>query len=338
MASLRLFAGPLASNLVVHLPFNGDFNDVSGRGNSASYMAYGANAQTTPRFVPGKFGQAFEYTTTNDYSDIEYATLGYPVDLQFGATNDFSISFWCNYTNQGDDLPFISNKDWDSSSNLGWGIFTQTGGNYRMNVTGQNGGADKFSFTDTPHTLKDGNWHNIVVSFQRAPFGQSAYVYGYLDGVLVSKHPMAVALSIDTFGTSFSSHQKVSPSQTAWAVNIGQDGTGIYTDGTSAYDIDAKIDDVGIWRRALTPNEAAGIYLSGAAGKDLSQVITPSQLVLAINGSNVSVSWVGSPTVKLQQATSLNPANWTDVPGTLGAGSASVAINPTGQAFFRLVQ
>ena len=44
--------------------------------------------------------------------------------------------------------------------------------------------------TDTPAVLKNGNWHNVVVSFQRAPFGSSAFVYGYLDGALVTKHPI----------------------------------------------------------------------------------------------------------------------------------------------------
>ena len=336
-AGLKVFAGNLASNLVVHLPFDGDMNDTSGRTNNATYLTYGANASPTPRFVPGKFGQAFEYTTTNDWSDIEYASLGYPADLQFGENTDFTVSFWCNYTNQSDDLAFISNKDWDSSSNLGWGIFTQSGGNYRINVTGLNGGSDKFSQTDTPKTLKDGNWHSVVVSIQRAPYGQSAYIYGYLDGVLVTKHANNVGFSIDTFGTVFGNHQGQGSAQSAWAVNIGQDGTGVYTDGQSARDIDAKIDDVGIWRRALTANEAAAIYVAGLVGKDLSQVVTPQQLHLTLSGGNANLMWVGTSTVKLQVATSLNPANWTDVPGTLGASSAVVPVGTT-QAFFRLSQ
>jgi hypothetical protein len=337
LATVKVYAGPLSSNLVVHLKFDGDLTDASGRGNNATYMSVGTNASPTPRFsTNGMFGQAFEYTTTNDYSDIEYASLGYPADLQFGATNDFSVSFWCNYTNQGDDVPFISNKDWNSSSDLGWGIFTQSGGNYRINVTGQNGSADKFSETDTPDTLKDGNWHNVVVSIQRAPFGQSAYIYGYLDGKLVTKHSNHVGLSIDTFGTALTDHQQIASPQSSWAVNIGQDGTGVYTDNTSAHDVNALIDDLGIWRRAITPNEAAAIYSAGLAGKDLSQVITPEQINLSLSGGYINLSWVGMPTVKLVQSTSLNPAVWVPVAGTLGASSASVPINNNKQLYFKL--
>ena len=373
LAALKVYAGPLNSNLVVHLKFDGDLTDSSGRGNDATYVyaglippvvttngfyagtesnlfaGTGTSGSLTARFsTNGMFGEAFEYTTTNDYSDIEYASLGYPPDLQLGTTNDFSVSFWCNYTNQGDDVPFISNKNWDSSSNLGWGIFTQGGGNYRINVTGQNGSSDKFSQTDTPSTLKDGHWHNVVVSVQRAPFGQQAYIYGYLDGKLVTKHANHVGLSIDTFGTPLTSSQNptfgatnidnfhVVPEQSVWAVNIGQDGTGVYTDNTSAHDINALIDDLGIWRRALTPNEAAAIYQAGLLGKDLSQVITPEQLFITVSGGNLNLNWVGMPTIKLQQSTSIHPAVWTDVAGTLGASSAMVPISNNSQIYFRL--
>jgi hypothetical protein len=341
VATLRVYAGPLSSNLVVHLTFDGNLNDSSGRGNNATYKNNGAASNPNPTFLPGKLGNAFQVTTLIDSSDYEYASLGYPMDLQFGATNDFSFSFWCNYTNQGDDIPFISCKDWDSSSNPGWGVFTQGGGNYRINVTGPNGGADKFSQTDTPDALKDGNWHHVAVSIQHAPFGQSAFVYGYLDGVLVSKHPMALAGTVDTFGLPLTDHQTSPPVPTSiqsqFEVNVGQDGTGLYTDNHNGHLI-GLLDDFGIWRRAITAREVAAIYAAGQAGKDLSEVTTPEELFFTVSGGNINLSWVGGPTTKLQQSSSLNPANWMDVPGTLGASSKSVPINPTGQAFFRLSQ
>jgi hypothetical protein len=337
VVTLKVWSGPLTSNLVVHLPFDGNFNDTSGRGNNAAYATNGAAANPSPTFVPGKIGQAFEYTTTQDATSQEYATLGYPADLQLDDSIDFSVSLWANYTNQTDDLPFISNKDWDSSGNPGWGIFTQGGGNFRMNVTGPNGNADKFSTSSTPPALKDGSWHHIVVSFLRAPFLQSAFVYAYLDGQLVNKTSMSVAGTIDTLSLPFSNHQNLTTHQTTWAVNIGQDGTGVYHDNGSAYDINAMIDDVGIWRRALTANEAKGIYIAGQSGKDLSQAAPASSLIVTIVGANVHVNWNGSPTLKLQKATSLNPPNWVDVPATLGASSASVSFTGSA-AFFRLSQ
>ena len=339
-AALKVYSGPLNNQLVVHLTFDGNLNDTSGRGNNATYQFNGLAASSSPTFSPGKLGSAFQATTLQDSSAYEYATLGYPVDLQFGDTNDFSVSFWANYTNQQDDIPFISNKDWDSSSNPGWGIFTQGGGNYRINVTGPNQGADKFSQTDTPSTLKDGKWHHVAVSIQHAPFGQSAFIYGYLDGVLVTKHPMSVAGTVDTSGLPFSNHQTSAPAptpiQTQFAVNVGQDGTGVYTDNHNGHLV-GLLDDLGVWRRAITANEVAGIYAAGNQGKDLSQVVTPSILVIKAVGSNVVITWPPNPVLKLQQSSSLHPTAWTDVPGTLGAGSATVPLSAA-PAFFKLAQ
>jgi hypothetical protein len=53
--------------------------------------------------------------TLKDGSEFDCVTLGYPGQLKFGATSDFSVSFWCNITNQVDDPPFLSNKDWIAS-------------------------------------------------------------------------------------------------------------------------------------------------------------------------------------------------------------------------------
>ena len=350
-ALLKVYAGPLTNSLVVHLKFDGDLTDSSGEGNNATYQNNGAAAKPNPTFVPGLLGEAFQVTTLIDSSDYEYATLGYPNDLEFGGTNDFSVSFWVKYamTNgeavQNDDIPFISNKDWDSSSNPGWGLFSQGGGNYRVNVTGPNLGADKYSETDTPHTMKDGNWHHVAVSVQDAPYGQSAFIYAYLDGVLVSKHPMIVAGSFDTSALALTDHQTAAPVpsliEAQFAVNIGQDGTGVYTDNHNGYMI-ASLDDFGIWRRALTASEVTTIYNGGLAGKDLSQVATEQQLLLSFSGGkggNINLSWPASPTGRVQESSSLHPANWADVPGTLGAGSAVIPITSTNaQMFFRVAQ
>jgi len=340
VAILKVWAGPITSNLVVHLPFDGNLDDTSGRDNNATYLHNGAASSPSPRFVPGFIGsQAFEYTTLSDYSAQEYASLGYPPDLQLGDSQDFSVSFWARWTNQSDDLPFISNKDWNSSSDVGWGIFTQTGGNYRINVTGPNQGEDKFSETDTPDILNDGNWHNVLVSFQRAPFGESAFVYGYIDGSLVTKHSMGVVGSIDTLNLPFQNGQyfytNVQPVQVNWAVNIGQDGTGTYADNGSAHDINAAIDDLGLWRRALTANEAKGIFVAGAMSRDLTMAATAT-ITAKISGPNIVLMWLGSPDVELEEATSLTLKDWTVVPGSLGASVATVP-RSSAAAYFRLV-
>ena len=152
----------------------------------------------------------------------------------FTDATDFSISMWVNVAQQSDDHPFISNKDWGSSNNKGWGIFSQSGGNLRDQVTGT--GGTKFSVNPAVN-WKDNAWHNIVVTFKR-----NVESVAYFDGVPVLTSPLLTTGSIDT-------------DDLALAVNIGQDGTGHYTDGGTS-SIDALIDDVGVWRRVITPGEA----------------------------------------------------------------------------------
>src|SRR6185437_15890157 len=98
-------------------------------------------------------------------------------------------------------------------------------GNLRINVTGS-GGANT-STSQTP-PLRDSKWHNVVVTFWRG-----VETLTFVDGQLVTTIP-STSGSIDTDDQSY-------------AVNIGQDGTGQYTDNGSAQ-ITALIDDVGIWR------------------------------------------------------------------------------------------
>jgi hypothetical protein len=338
VAQLTVVSGPITNGLVVHLTFDGNLNDTSGRGNNATYATNGTAPDPNPTFVPGKLGQAFEYTTLIDGSKIDYATFGYPPDLMLN-TNSFSVSMWVNYTNQSDDLPFISNKDWNSSGNPGWGMFCQGGGNFRLNITGPNGSADKFD-TSPGTVLRDGNWHNLVMTMVR---GQAAgAAAAYVDGTRVYQGTIKTQGSIDTAGLPFQNEQSLVSNQSTWAVNLGQDGTGVYHDQGSAYNIGAKLDDLGIWRRALTAGEAAGIYAAGQAGKDLTQAqvsASPSAPTLTVTlvGNSLKIDWQGSTTGRLQTTTSLNPAVWADVPGTTGASTATVSIT-SASSFFRVKQ
>ncbi len=242
-------AGNLTNGLLCHLTFDNNYNDDSGN-------ALNGTPVGTPTFVPGKIGSgAVSVTTLKDGSEIDYVTLGYPSLLQFDTTENFSVSFWTSYTNQVDDPPFISNKNWSSSGNVGWGIFTQNGGNFRVNVRGDGGGSTE-STTHTP-PIRDGNWHHLVVTFDR-----SSVVSIYVDGQLYSTDPLtATPGNIDTFSQSYN-------------VNIGQDGTGNYTDGGNAQMVGVMIDDLGIWGRVLSASEVSAIYQGGLVGSNIVQVVT----------------------------------------------------------------
>jgi hypothetical protein len=148
---------------------------------------------------------------------------------------------------------------------------------------------------------------------------------------------MSVAGTIDTSALPFTYNSPKSTHQSTWAVNVGQDGTGVYYDNGNAYNIGAKIDDLGIWRRALTAKEAQAIYTAGLAGKDLTYAVVPGRINFTVSDGILNLNWSGGPNLKLQRTAALNPPVWVDVPGTLGASSISLpTTNSTG--FFKLSQ
>ena len=335
VARLTVITTPVTNNLVAHLKFDGDFTDATGRGNNGTPV-------NGPGLVAGKLGSALQFTTAKGTfpGETNYVSLNYPADLLFADNVDFSISMWINLTNQSDDLALCGNTQWDSSSNRGWGIFTQGGGNFRVKATSGSGGSANRTDVTYNDIIRDGTWHHLVVVFQ-----QGSAIYTVLDG-----RPLAPTIwkatqsgSVDTDTLGYTRTINVPPSTDFTGnltVNLGQEGTGWYNDKNGGAITNGLMDDVGIWRRALSAQEALAIYTAGQAGHDLSQAVQPvsiSPLAITQAGSNVSLTWVGSPSVKLQQTTSLNPANWTDVAGSLGASSATISI--TNQAaFFRLTQ
>jgi len=283
VARVTVFAGPVNQDLVAWLKFDGNFRDSSGHANHGTAVG-------SPTFASGRVGQAAFISVSGDASVRNYVTLGYPPDLRFGA-GDFSVAFWTSFTNQSSDPTFISNKDWDSSSNIGWGVFAQGGGNIRINATGTPAGSgNRMNTTSTP-VIRDGAWHHVAVSFWRGGKLTSTYV----DGALVNVSPLAIAGSVDTVNQGF-------------AVNIGQDGTGLY-----AALLEALMDEVQLWRRALTPQDVAALHGKGLAGQDAFVSVTS----LTPSGSDIIISWSGGtgPFV-VERKSALTDGTWTEVTTT----------------------
>ncbi len=324
VARLSVVTVPVTNDLVVHLKFDGDYTDSSGRGNNASPI-------NGPALVAGKLGSALQFTTSRGQvpAVTNFATLGYPTDLQFGSATDFSISFWVQYTDQSDDLALISNTQWDSSSNIGWGIFSQGGGNFRVKVTGTPRGSGNRADVTLPNVIRGNGWHHILVTFQ-----QGGGMYTMLDGILLTTTPWTLSGSVDTSAENYTRTINLPPNTDfsgPHAVNIGQDGTGWYNDKDGGAITNGLIDDVGFWRRALSPQEALAIYNAGNAGKNLSQAAASlSPVTMTYSAGNVNFTWAGGAGIRLQKSTNLtNPASWTDITSTLGNSSYSEPVTPT---------
>jgi hypothetical protein len=246
-------------SLVVHVRFDGDVLDYSGRGNNGTIVRPGASSP----YVPGIIGQAYQTTgmfMSPDVSTSSYITLGTPDDLNFDGSCDVSFSWWGMYnaSDQHDDIAWLSNKDWLSSSEVGWIIASQQGGGV-IRVNFRSHGEAKIDYNGGGNAnWGDGQWHHYVVTWTRGDGGTV-----YQDGALVAYSPFPTASVIITYpspGTPATNIQ-------TYATNIFQDGTGNYTDAAGGANWDnASIDDLGIWRRALTDDEISTIYNMGLQG------------------------------------------------------------------------
>ena len=297
-AILTVIPAPVVTgDLVVHLSFDGHFNDISGRGNHGT--AVGA-----PNLVPGLLGSsalnAFSTTTAN-----HFVSLGSPADLDFGTGTDFSIAFWARLPqgswtggNKTRTPVFISNKDCRKTSDRGWAFATASDGRLQWNYTESSGPSRDY---DGPAgTFGNPSWHHIAVTFQR---GDSACTY--VDGLLVDTR---------TLGSSSASLDAGFP------VNIGNDGTGNYplADGywTNPNGVGADgmgLDDLGIWQRVLANQEIIAIYNAGLVGRDLAS----ATLADAIGGLPARIT---------QQPVAQDAVAGVDVTFSVGAvGSAPLA-------------
>jgi hypothetical protein len=304
-ALLNIFAGPLNEGLVAYLPFDSDYKDYSGRGHDGTAVG-------SPNIATGKIGGAMHFSTTNDLSYTNYVTLGYPAELQFGS-NSFTIGFWMNIanTNHGDDPAIIGNKNWNSSGNPGWGVFSQGGGNIRVNVTGTSG--TKMDTSGTP-IVCDGNWHFILCSFWRGQYGAI-----YVDGNLILNSPLTFGGSVDTVTNGYN-------------INIGQDGTGFYTDNhDSSLHIEGMIDEVMMWNRVVIAPEVASLYRAGTNGMTPLMLVTNSTLSAGL----VNLSWHGGvPPFTVETKTNLSDSTWAPSGSTSGQ---SMSVSPgASKGFYRV--
>ena len=269
----------VTNDLLLHLKFDNDYLDTSGRGNHGT-------AVNAPSFVAGKVGaNALHYNTDTTNALYNYVTLGTPPDLLFSSNVNFSVSYWARFTGSPGDLPFLCNAV-NSYGNFGFtfapsyaaGGWSWSLGNFAGYV-GVYGAAN---------SINNGNWHHLVHTFDRT--GSVATAVTYLDGVQVDSRSVAAAGDIDSGA----------------AVNIGQDPTGAYSESGAA-----DIDDLGIWKRVLNSYEAQSIYTAGQQSGASFDQTAPIELIVQRTGTDVELIWQAG---NLQQADTVD-GTYAPVPG-----------------------
>jgi len=221
--------------------FDKDASDASGNGHHAT--AKGAKPVSE-----GKLGGAFAFDGTADHVVV-------PAGVTKGLTW-FSVALWCKTTQS---VASPRSRFWSNPTLVG----VSTGG-YGSNDFGlmlENGkpayfhglygeGADISWFSSA--AAADGNWHHVAL------VNQGPRMMLYLDGELVRGE---VLLHGGSGATSLGNQ-----AQTASGSSLGAAGVFIGAcseSGSAAYHFRGLIDDVRIWSRALTPEEARALATGG---------------------------------------------------------------------------
>lgn len=296
----------LTNSLVLHLKFDGNYNDSSGRGNNSLSV----NAS----LIAGKIGtQAVHVNTDAGAGTYNYVLIADPnssapyPDLQFGAADSFSVAYWSRYTGQPNDLPILGNAI-NSTYQQGF-VFSDDTGRLEwtlVSVTPDTGSVIADPVPGSP-LINDGNWHHVVVSFDRV----TATADSFVDGVQVDSRSIAAIGNLDTGN----------------GIYLGQDPSGLYG-VTAAYDLD----DLGIWRKALTGYDALSIYNAGQNSKESFDVYGPVKVYLTAVGGNIDISWQAGT---LLQSSSIN-GPYTPVSGATPPFYRTTASGST--RFFRVQQ
>jgi len=208
----------------------------------------------------------------------------------------------------GGDLPFFTDAI-NSTFNPGFTFAPTYGsGGWALSLYDTTGASGIGAYGDAG-SINDGNWHHLVHVFDRKNGNVN-----YLDGLQVRFNKQA--------GTSATAAQNIDSG--SW-FTIGQDPSGLYAEPGSG-----DIDDLGVWHKALTPLEAASLFMAGSVNH-LSFVSAPVTLSIAKVGSAVKLTWVAG----ILQSADTVTGPYTDV---AGASSPYTVAASAAKKFYRVKQ
>jgi len=233
----------LETDLIRYYRFEDNLDDSS---NTARAAVVGDESDHDPKVhaTGGMFGG---YLSISDLgggrSNSSYLTVGAGDDLNFDAGTAFSLTLWfrSNGEQSGDPL-IIGNKDWASGGNPGWLMSANEGADNSFGVNFASSSSDRVDIEDIDYD--DSDWWFLATVVHP---GELAILYAGNDSGL-NWIAYSFPGSISTEGV--------------YPLNIGQDGTGKYE-----YNLDGDIDDLGLWRRALSHEEVLMIYDRGTGAE-----------------------------------------------------------------------
>ena len=288
------------NGLVGWWPFNGNANDESGNGNNGTVN--GATLTTDRNNVASK---AFNFNGTSNFISTNPSNQAFP--------NGISISIWAkiNGLNTNTDCnlgcaQFLVSRSNDFSNGHFKIAYSQnsvaTGGQKFWGTINSASGSGNANGT-TSYAYPQTTWNHIVLTYNNSQI--KLYVNGILNVTTNYTTPITNINSLIYFGR--------------------------HTYATYPYFVNGKLDDIGIWNRALTTCEVTNLYSTPvlSAGPDVS-ICQGLPVTLTATGAT-NYSWNNS-VINGQAFTPLTTQNYV-VTGTINGctltDTVKVTINPT---------
>ncbi len=193
--------------------------DSSGTGNNGTLTG-------TPTWSTGKLGQALDF---DGHGSGDYVSVPNHSSINFGASQNFTISAWVKSTEASNSYPAIVHKLANPGGiRTSWDLVMDSVSSYKpmFEVWVSN----VFYQVTGPTPINDGAWHHVV------GMRQGSTIFLYQDGVFAG--------SLSASSASLAHTQPL---------RIGADDTG-------DSEMDGQIDDVRIYNRALSLSEITAIY------------------------------------------------------------------------------
>lgn len=222
--------------LVAYYPFNGNANDVSGNGNNG--IVTGATL-TDDRAQNSN--SCYNFNVNNWSWGTGGDEIYIPFNSSFNSPN-ISVSAWFMKTSNGTQnqgLTIIKRFEYGYSNPNGqtWGADLDNGNNTSMRTFVIQGSTqnNQQSILVTGGQIQLNTWYNVVFTFD----GQ--LIKQYINGVLISSNNLT-GFTLNTNGNS------------GISIGISDQANGHWSP------FGGKIDDVGLWNRALTQVEITNLY------------------------------------------------------------------------------
>lgn len=219
------------NGLVAYYPFNGNANDESGNGNN------GANSGavlTNDRL--GNINSAYIFDGSQSKIVISHSST---LSIQ----NSITISAWINGQTNIINGTIISKGIESQYWNYGMGIYNSKP---QFNNTNFGLGVQKL--------INPNEWHNIVITIDSI----NNFMHFYVDGISYSP------IYNFTNNTIINNFNNLINSCCNSSITIGRNNGG---SGGAAFN--GKIDDIGIWNRALTQDEITNLYYADSTCQSL---------------------------------------------------------------------